>query len=62
MEGREKPHTDKYKEIVNRIMMPAAYITSGFGLTKFKALDFCCIDCVRKQKGSKVKCQGKKLT
>jgi hypothetical protein len=48
MEGREKPHTDKYKEIT----MPGDYDTSCtltslpvWDLERFKALDFCCAEC-----------------
>jgi hypothetical protein len=42
MEGREKPRTDKYKEITNHWNHDElyAYITSGLGLRKFQALDF----------------------
>jgi hypothetical protein len=47
MEGREKPHTDKYKDIRMTGMMMYAYITSSLGLRKFQVLDFCCIKCTR---------------
>jgi hypothetical protein len=48
VEGREKPHADKYKEIVNdwgyntscmHISLPI------FGLRKFQVLDFCGTGC-----------------
>jgi hypothetical protein len=43
MDGREKPHMNKYKEIISGCKYD--YITFCLGLRKFEVLDFCCTEC-----------------
>jgi hypothetical protein len=47
MEGIDKPHTGKYKEIwMTGIMTPAVRLHHfRYGLIKFQALDLCCTEC-----------------
>jgi hypothetical protein len=42
MEGIEKPHADKYKEITNEWNYDAGCTLTGLGLRTFQALGFCC--------------------
>jgi hypothetical protein len=40
MEGGEKPHMDKYKEIINDWSYDGSCMLTSLGLGKFQALDF----------------------
>jgi hypothetical protein len=44
MEGIDKPHTDKYKEITNNWNYDASCTLTSLP-RKFEALDFCCTEC-----------------
>jgi hypothetical protein len=41
MEGREKPHMDKYKEITNDWIYDASCMITSLLVWDFQALDFC---------------------
>lgn len=57
MEDIEKPHTEKYKEIVNdwNYDISCMLISLSLGFGKFQPLGFCCTECTRHQeeKGGK---------
>jgi len=44
MDGRELPHTDRHREIMNDWNFDGR-CTVGFGLVKFLVLNFCCTEC-----------------
>jgi hypothetical protein len=48
MEGREKPHVVKYKEIMNDLNYDASCTLTSlpvFDLENFKCFIFCCAEC-----------------